>query len=398
MPAVPRPQLLQADRGRIRRDIRGASGLRGTQLALATAATGGFLLAMGFLSSLLALPNLYTDFLSGYDPPFDAIAGTLLLAISFRLQDRSVVAWLFSLLAPALTIFAAVFSPNPYSLASALAATTLVALIIPYRTGFFRGSVSGPASTQLLVIVAALLSMLFGMVGGRALGDDFAPKIHGWTDALYFTVTTISTNGSEYAPMTDLARSFVVVLVLLGVGTFLSAVVVLFLPFLERRLERIAQRLERAQMDELADHIIICGASAAARATATTLREDGLRSVLLSPDSEAVNLLRAEGHSAHLGEPSSEDDLRAVGIDRARALVAADDSDAENLLTVITARGIQARLRIVAVATSPNSLSKLRKAGANEAISAVAVAAKLVSAAVLEQTEDGERHTHTISH
>jgi voltage-gated potassium channel len=242
------------------------------------------------------------------------------------------------------------------------------------------------------------MSLLIGMVGGRNLGSQFSPPIRGWTEALYFTVTTVSTNGSEYAPMSDPARQFVIVLVLLGVGTFLSAVVVLFLPFLERRLERIAQRLERAQMEELADHIIICGSSAAARATASSLRDDGVRSVLLSPDSEAVNLLRAEGHSAHLGEPSSEDDLRAVGIDRARALVAADDSDAENLLTVITARGIQGGLRIVAVATSPNSLAKLRKAGANEAISAVAVAAKLVSAAVLEDTESGEAHTHTISH
>ncbi|MCI4373835.1 MAG: NAD-binding protein, partial [Thermoplasmata archaeon] len=341
---------------------------------------GALLVAMGFLSSIYPVPNFYNDIFAGYDPPFDAVAGALLLAISFRIPDRSVVAWLFSILAPALTLFAAIVSPNPYSLAAAVAACGLVALIFPYSVGFFRGASSGPESTQLLVVVAALLSLLLGMVGSRWLGDEFSPKIHGWTEALYFTVTTISTNGSDYVPQTDHAAAFVVVLILLGVGTFLSAVVVLFLPFLERRLERIAQRLERAQMDELGDHVVICGASAAARATAASLRENGVRSVILSPLSEAVDLLRGEGEAAHLGEPSNEDDLRAVGIDRARALVAADDSDAENLLTVITARGIVAGLRIVAVATSPASLAKLRRAGANEAISAVAVAAKLVSA------------------
>jgi voltage-gated potassium channel len=308
------------------------------------------------------------------------------------------VAWLFSLLAPALTVFAAIVSPNPFSLASAVAACGLVALIFPYSVGFFRGATSGPESTQLLVVVAALLSLLSGMAGARWLGDQFKPPIHGWTQALYFTVTTISTNGSEYAPQSDTAAAFVVVLILLGVGTFLSAVVVLFLPFLERRLQRIAQRLERAQMEDLSDHVVICGASAAARATAASLREDGVRSIILSPNSEAVDLLRGEGEAAHLGEPSNEDDLRAVGIDRARALVAADDSDAENLLTVITARGILAGLRIVAVATSPASLAKLRRAGANEAISAVAVAAKLVSAAVLEPVDSAAPHSHTISH
>jgi len=368
------------------------------ELAYATAGIGLFLLAMGFLSSLAPLPNFYNDFFAGYDPPFDAIAGALLFAISFRIADRSIVAWLFSLLAPALTVFAAIVSPNPYSLVSAVVACGLVALIFPYSVGFFRGTPSGPESTQLLVVVAALLSLLFGMAGARWLGDQFVPPIHGWTYALYFTISTISTNGSEYAPHSAPAAQFVVVLILLGVGTFLSAVVVLFLPFLERRLERIAQRLERAQMEDLTDHVVICGASAAARATATSLREDGVRSIILSPDSEAVNLLRGEGETAHLGEPSNEDDLRAVGIERARALVAADDSDAENLLTVITARGIQSGLRIVAVATSPASLAKLRRAGANEAISAVAVAAKLVSAAVLESANTDEPHSHTIAH
>lgn len=371
---------------------------RTRQLAYATAGTGVFLLALGFLSSLVALPNFYNDVFAGYDPPFDAIAGALLLAISFRIPDGTVVAWLFSLLAPALTVFAAIVSPNPFSLASAAAACGLVALIFPDSVVYFRGVTSGPESTQLLVVVAALLSLLLGMAGARWLGNQFVPPIHGWTQALYFTVTTISTNGSEFAPRTDSADAFVVVLVLLGVGTFLSAVVVLFLPFLERRLERITQRLERAQMEDLSDHVVICGASAAARATVASLREDGVRSVILTPDSEAVDLLRGEGEAVHLGEPSNEDDLRAVGIERARALVAADDSDAENLLTVITARGILAGLRIVAVATSPSTLAKLRRAGANEAISAVAVAAKLVSAAVLETTNADEHHSHTISH
>jgi voltage-gated potassium channel Kch len=380
------------------RGARHPSGYHTRELALGTAGIGLFLLAMGFLSSLTQLPDFYHDTFTGYDPPFDAIAGVLLLAISVRIPDRSVVAWLFSLLAPALTIFAALVSPNPFSLASAVAASALVALIFPYSAGFFRGAPSGPESTQLLVVVAALLSLLFGMAGARWLGNQFTPQIHGWTEALYFTVTTISTNGSDFVPQSPSAAAFVVVLILLGVGTFLSAIVVLFLPFLERRLEHIARRLERAQMDDLADHVIICGSSAAARATAATLRDDGVRSVILTPDTDAVNLLRGEGEVAHLGEPSNEVDLRAVGIERARALVAADDSDAENLLTVITARGILSALRIVAIATSPSSLAKLRRAGANEAISAVAVAAKLVSAAVLEPVGSGSPHTHTISH
>ena len=198
--------------------------------------------------------------------------------------------------------------------------------------------------------------------------------------------------------MTDTARSFVVILILLGVGTFLSAVVVLFLPFLERRLERIAQRIQRSQMEEISDHVIICGASTTARATAETFREEGVKSVILASDVADVEQFRTEGYVSQRGDSSSEEDLKSVGIGRARALIAADDSDAENLLTVITARGIDSQLRIVAVATAPSSLSKLRKAGANEAINAVAVAAKLVSSAALEAPGATGVHSHTIVH
>ena len=359
---------------------------RATAIGALTASIGLFVFLLGVLSALYPEPEIYQNVLTGYDPPFDAVAGVLLAALAMRIRERSPVAWLFSLLAPALTIFVALFSPNLYSILAAGLTTILVTLIYPYRAGFYRGSATGPEATQLLVLVAALVSILFGTVGSRWLHDQFSPKVGGWADSLYFTVTTISTNGSNFTPVTDEARLFVVALILLGVGTFLSAVVVLFLPLLERRLEQIAARLERAQMEDLNQHVIICGATAEARATAESLREQGIRSVLLSADGPAVERLKTEGYRTRLGEPSSEEELRAVGIERARALVVAQESDAESLLTVITARGMFPSLRIVAVATGPHILAKLEKAGANEAISLVAVAARLVSASALGES------------
>lgn len=139
-------------------------------------------------------------------------------------------------------------------------------------------------------------------------------------------------------------------------------------------------------MEDLNQHVIICGATAEARGIAESLREQRIRSVLLSADATSVDRLKAEGYRTRLGEPSSEEELRAVGIERARALVVAQESDAESLLTVITARGMLPNLRIVAIAAGPRSLAKLEKAGANEAISLVDVAARLVSAAALGQT------------
>jgi voltage-gated potassium channel len=374
---------------------------RAPALALFAVLVGGVLVFLGFLSAAGAPVELYHDSFAGYDPPFEVVAGLLLLALSFRIRERSPVAWIFSLLVPTLTVSIAVLSPNVYSIIAAAAGLLVVGVLYPYRIGFFRGSATGPEATQLLVIVAALLTILFGMVGSRWLGNQFspAPGIQGWVESLYFTVATVSTNGTNYTPYTDTARWFSTLLILFGVGTFLSAVVVLFLPFLERRLERIANRLERAQMEDLSEHVIICGAAPEGRAIADELRDHGVRSVLISTDAPAVERLRAEGYRTHIGDPSDDDELKAVGITRARALVATGTSDAENLLTVITARGLEPKLRIVAVGSVPSSLAKLRKAGADEAISLVTVAAQLVSAAAMEGPGDrSDPHTHPVSH
>ena len=366
-------------------------------LSWASGAIGAVLIALGVLSATAPLPVLYHDSFSGYDPPFPVVAGILLILLAPRVRDRGAFGWLFSLLAPSLTILAAAGSPDAYSIASAALSSAFVAAFYPYRSGFYRGVGGGSGATELAVLVTGLLSMLFGTVMARWLGNDFTPPVRGWADALYFTVTTISTNGSTIDPTTNVARLFVVALILLGVGTFLSAVVVLFIPFLERRLSGITARLERSQMQELDQHILVCGASPEAVATARALRAAGARTVIISPDSQALELLRSEGFRTHLGDPSVEEDLRNVGIERAKAVVVAQATDAENLLTVITARALQPSLRIVAIASSDSSLPKLRRAGANEAVSVVNVAAQLMSSAALESGTPDAPHARTVS-
>lgn len=362
----------------------GALARRVGRLSLAAAVTGTFLVVLGVISAAYPPPNFYADAFSGYDPPFVVAAGVVLLILAPRVLERTPFAWLFSLFAPFLTVAAAVGSPNVFSITAAAASVVFVGAIFPYRIGFYRGVTSGPRTTELAVIVAGLLSLLFGTVVSRWLGGQFSPPVRGWAQALYFTVTTISTNGSTIDPTTNAARLFVVALIFLGVGTFLSGIVLLFVPFVERRLRGLTARLERVQLQELEQHVIVCGASPEAQATARALRAAGARSVIVCPDSQALELLRSEGFRTHLGDPSDEDDLRSVGIDRARALVVAQASDAENLLTVITARALQPNLRIVAIGSSDSTLPKLRRAGATEAVSVVGVAAQLMSSAALE--------------
>jgi voltage-gated potassium channel len=145
----------------------------------------------------------------------------------------------------------------------------------------------------------------------------------------------------------------------------------------------MAESLARSQMQEFRDHVIVCGTSPEVRPLVDALRAQRVRCLVLSAHADAIAELRAEGYPAHLGDPSSETVLRDVGAERARALVAAQESDAENLLTVITARALGPRVRIVALAKSASAAPKLERAGADQVVSLVTVGAQLLADAAV---------------
>jgi voltage-gated potassium channel len=354
-------------------------------LSTAAALVGAFLFIIGIVSAYVPSPELYPGILPGYEPPFESVAGVLLLAVSFGLRQRSRIAWFFSIIAPAITIGIGALSPDVYSFAGAAVSLLLFGFLYPSRIRFYRGTIFGAETAQYAVLLGALSSLLYGIVGARLLGGDFGPPpgIRTWSQSLYFTIATISTNGSNYIPLTDEARLFTVILILFGVSAFLSAVVAFFVPFLEQRLERVAHRLERSQMEQMNDHVVVCGTSPEVRAIVEAFRDRRVPTVILGTDAAAISQFDAEGFRTHLGESSSEDSLAEVGIQRARALVAADPSDAENLLTVITVRSLLPTIPIVAIASAAASVPKLRKAGATEVISLLSVAARLVIDAAL---------------
>ena len=61
--------------------------------------------------------------------------------------------------------------------------------------------------------------------------------------------------------------------------------------------------------------------------------------------------------------------MRRVGIDRARGLIAAVGTDAENVYTVLTARVLRPDLYVIARIESPDAEPKLVRAGANRVLS-----------------------------
>jgi len=210
----------------------------------------------------------------------------------------------------------------------------------------------------LLVIVA-------GTVGFMVSED-----IGAW-DAFVWALDTVATTGSIQAPTNTGGQIVKVMLTLLGVGTLFYALVTVTEFFVSGHLgELLAERRRQRMSEGLHDHFIICGYGRVGRQVARDIRAAGARYVVIDPDHDNIEAAQGGvGVRAIQAQPSDDVALRHAGIERARAIVACVDSDAENIFIALTARELNPTIAIVARASVEDSESKLNRAGADRVIS-----------------------------
>lgn len=214
--------------------------------------------------------------------------------------------------------------------------------------------------------VALLVSVIVGGTVGYVL-------IEGWTpwDAFYMTVITVTTVG--YKEVHDLSRAgeaFTVILLLGGVGTVLYTFTFLATAIVEGGLPKRLQRRRLAHMLEtIHDHFIVCGFGRIGAIVAEQFRRQGIRFVIIERDTARARDALNAGMLVVEADATREDVLKEAGIDRARGLIAAVGTDAENVYTVLSARVLNPNLFIVGRAESEGSANKLQRAGASRVIS-----------------------------
>ena len=122
------------------------------------------------------------------------------------------------------------------------------------------------------------------------------------------------------------------------------------------------------KIDQLRDHVILCGFGRMGTITARMLTEKGADVVVVEFNESVRAELDAAGMLYVLGDATEEETLIAVGLQRARALVSALAGDADNVYVTLTARGLSPTLHIVSRAEQPTTEAKLRRAGADRVI------------------------------
>jgi len=240
-----------------------------------------------------------------------------------------------------------------------------------------RDGISGPTPSSVLDIdlapflrrLAILVAMVVVLVGGASVAFTLTAGINLW-DAFQLSLDTVATVGSIPTPDDTGSQIVSVVLIALGVGTLFYALVTVTEFFVSGHLgELLAERRAQKMTDALSDHYIVCGYGRVGRQVASDLRAAGARYVVIDRDPAVREKVHEVGVRAIVGSPSDDDVLRAAGVDRARAVIACVDSDAENIFTTLTARELRPDIAIVARASEEDSGKKLKRAGADRVIS-----------------------------
>ena len=137
------------------------------------------------------------------------------------------------------------------------------------------------------------------------------------------------------------------------------------------------------RIDDLSDHYIICAFGRVGRATADEFREQGEQYVVVDSQPGLERLMEEHGAPYIVGDPTHEAILDQAGIERARGLVSAVDSDADNVYITLTARTRNPKLFIVARASSPESVDQLYRAGADRVVSPYTLSGKRMAGLAL---------------
>ncbi|MBV8461894.1 MAG: TrkA family potassium uptake protein [Acidimicrobiales bacterium] len=113
------------------------------------------------------------------------------------------------------------------------------------------------------------------------------------------------------------------------------------------------------------DHVIVCGWGRVGREVARFLSNAERDLVVVDRDGERL----AEVPFATIqGDVTDDETLERAGIRRAATLVAALDSDGDNLFVTVAAKSMRPDLQVIARARSDTSEPKLRRAGADRVV------------------------------
>ncbi len=204
-------------------------------------------------------------------------------------------------------------------------------------------------------------------------------------EALYMTIITLSTVGySEVHNLSHGGQIFTMFLIVFGVGTIAYTLGAMIQFMVEGQLYQLLGRKKvQKQISRLQGHYIICGYGRIGRQICHEFAAKPVPFIVVESDPDKCQTLDDDGYLYINGDATRDEVLEQAGIHQAKGLVTVVTSDSANVFIILTARGINSKLFILARASEEGAEVKLMRAGANKVLSPYTIGASRMAQAVL---------------
>lgn len=211
------------------------------------------------------------------------------------------------------------------------------------------------------------------LLGAIALGTSGYCAVENMPifDALYMTIITISTVGfSEIRPLSDAGRMITIIIIITGISGLTYTAGQLFRMFIEGELSRVfgRRKLEK-KISQLKDHYIVCGFGRVGTIICGELASENIRFIVIEQDPGKNEELEKNGYLFLNLDATTEEALIKAGISKAKGIVTAVRSDANNVFITLTAKGLRPDIFVLSRTSDVKNEEKLLKAGATRVVS-----------------------------
>ncbi|MCK5914422.1 MAG: potassium channel protein [Desulfuromusa sp.] len=233
---------------------------------------------------------------------------------------------------------------------------------------------------KIIYSILTLAALISGGTFGYSIIED-------WTlfDSLYMTVITLSTVGyHEIHNLSHGGEVFTILLIISGVGTIAYTISSMIQFMVEGHLHQILGRKKvQKKISRLQGHYIVCGYGRIGRRISRDFASKPIPFIVVENDPKRCQRLEEDGHLFIEGDATQDDVLEEARIGQAKGLITGVTSDSANVFIILTARGINPNLFIMARASEEGAEVKLMRAGANKVISPYTIGASRMAQAIL---------------
>jgi len=216
--------------------------------------------------------------------------------------------------------------------------------------------------------IIAFVGVVVSGIGGFLILADI-----GFVDAVFWVVDPTSIelhfqeHGTETAERAAKALSVLTraLLVLTGAWIAESVLSAAFGGLIGRELKTVQIKKEIENLD---DHVVVCGYGMFGRTVANRLRERDTPVVVIEHNTDEYERTLDDDHLAINGDARQEGVLKEAGVERARSVIGAVDDSNVNIQTAVVVSQISPECRMVVRVGDEMYESLARRAGADKVV------------------------------